>query len=610
MAAVLSCGLSVAQSPSWQGILDPTRAIDWTVSGVPGGIPNRSTVCASLSASTYGNGASDATAGIQAALNTCPSNQVVSLSAGKFRINTSVQIPSNVSLRGQGPAQTILDLRGSGAAGITFGTGVEPNFAGATVDITGGMTAGSKSITVSNATNFAVGKYLTINQLNDTYVTNVGEGGQVCSWCDPFNGARLQGQIVEITSVSGTTIGITPGLYRTYDKTPRATLWTAGAKYAGLENLQVYSNNTGYTAVEMMNATAYCWIKGVMNNFADGDHVRAFNSYRGEIRESYFSNAFNHQPGSTDADVFLAKYTSGFLVESNILERLHSSIMLNWGPSGNVIAYNYSLGAYSDTATYLATSDIVMHGAHPAYNLFEGNVGTNFTADSTWGSSSHNTLFRNWWKGTTKVATPLTGRGTIDWKSATWAVQHVRGIELCFAQRYFNFVGNAVGSAETAALKAYNVGAALSQQAMVVAPASRSYDAVAYGYTFGYSGASDDGAAPEDNGLSYSTLFLHGDYEYSSNGVTWNTQNQVRTLPASFFRSSKPAWFGSTPWPPIGPDVTGGVGARGKAYLNPAAACYETGSKTADGMLNFDPIACYSPAVLPAPPVISTVSIK
>jgi hypothetical protein len=29
-------------------------------------------------------------------------------------------------------------------------------------------------------------------------------------------------------------------------------------------------------------------------------------------------------------------------------------------------------------------------------------------------------------------------------------------------------------------------------------------------------------------------------------------------MPASFYLSSKPSWFGSNPWPPIGPDVSGG----------------------------------------------------
>src|SRR5208283_2323420 len=86
----------------WTGILDPSRAIDWSQAGIPGGIPNRTTICATVNASTYGNGSSDATNGIQSVLNSCPAGQVVSLTVGTFLLSGNLSIPSNVTLRGQG----------------------------------------------------------------------------------------------------------------------------------------------------------------------------------------------------------------------------------------------------------------------------------------------------------------------------------------------------------------------------------------------------------------------------------------------------------------------------------------------------------------------------
>src|SRR4249919_323081 len=68
--------------------------------GVPGGIPTRTTVCATVNASTYGNGSSDASAGIQAAVNACPVGQVVMLSAGNFTVNNLVLINKAITLRG------------------------------------------------------------------------------------------------------------------------------------------------------------------------------------------------------------------------------------------------------------------------------------------------------------------------------------------------------------------------------------------------------------------------------------------------------------------------------------------------------------------------------
>src|SRR5512137_2843456 len=66
-----------------------------------GGIPNRTTIYTTVQASTYGNGAQDAAAGIQAAINACPAGQVVQLSAGTFRIASApIQISKGITLRG------------------------------------------------------------------------------------------------------------------------------------------------------------------------------------------------------------------------------------------------------------------------------------------------------------------------------------------------------------------------------------------------------------------------------------------------------------------------------------------------------------------------------
>ncbi len=50
------------------------------------------------------------------------------------------------------------------------------------------------------------------------------------------------------------------------------------------------------------------------------------------------------------------------------------------------------------------------------------------------------------------------------------------------------------------------------------------------------------------------------------------------SLPASFFLSGEPSFwetaYGTPPWPAIGPDVSGGSGAGGYAYPNPAELCW------------------------------------
>ena len=80
------------------------------------------------------------------------------------------------------------------------------------------------------------------------------------------------------------------------------------------------------------------------------------------------------------------------------------------------------------------------------------------------------------------------------------------------------------------------------------------------------------------------------------------------SLPNSFYLNAKPSWWRTTPWPAIGPDVTGGnvPGVGGHAYLTPAANCYLTvmGGKTdgSSGLLTFNANNCYGTSTLPAPP--------
>src|SRR5436190_24181705 len=82
----LVLGLLVQAVPAAADLISADRRTTWNP-GIPGGVPVRTTICATVNASTYGNGTSDASAGIQAALDACPAGQVVKLSAGTFTVN-------------------------------------------------------------------------------------------------------------------------------------------------------------------------------------------------------------------------------------------------------------------------------------------------------------------------------------------------------------------------------------------------------------------------------------------------------------------------------------------------------------------------------------------
>lgn len=601
----------------WSSILNNAQGINWSNSGV-GGIPARTTNCASL---TSGATVSQ----INAALASCPSGQTVQLAAGTYNITGNINIPSNVTLRGAGANQTILNATGTGGGDVVnLGTGgVSYN----PISITGGASGGSTSITLSSTSGVQSGMYLVITETNQSsFVSQNGSEG-ACTWCDSgwASGSLARGQIVQITGVSGNTVSITPGLYSGYSNSPIAVAFNMSASYAGVENLQVYANNTGYGANFGMSACAYCWIKGVESNYTDGDHVEDYWGYRDEIRDSYFSNAFLHEPGTHDSCLQIALKTSGTLIENNIMERMHQSVILEWGAAGNVIAYNYTTGEFDSGATNVVIGGINFHGAHPQFNLLEGNVLTSIYADSVWGTSSDTTVYRNWVVGSNMICTPYSGRGSVSCASGNGhqGFQAARAIQLSYLATRINLIGNVIGSSQMQSVLGYS--SPLSQSASIEYPALRSYDAVAYGISFGYGEASDDGTGSGCAGGSgpchaagtSATDLLTGNFNNITNAVAWLT-GTAASLPPSFYLTSKPSWWGSMAFPATGPDVSGGSGPAGHSYGNPARNCYLNIMKGTDGgagsPLTFNANTCYSSTgvVSPQPPttLTGTVTVK
>jgi hypothetical protein len=588
------------QAQLWAPILGPGRAIDWSNSGV-GSIPARTEICDTLTPlADVGE--------INSALASCPKGKTVYLTAGIYSISGSINIPSNVTLRGAGANLTILNATGrSGGDVISLGSGwVAYN----PIGIASGGAAGSTSVILARLSDIQVGMFLVISEINDSrYVSSSGSEG-TRNWCDgewTKTGTLARGQIVEITGIAGNRIAFSPGLYSAYVNAPVAVPFSMSTTHAGVEDLQVYANNTGYDANFGMSACAYCWIKGVESNYTDGDHVEVQWGYRDEIRDSYFSNSFLHMPGPHDSDIRVGLKTSAILIENNIIERTHQSILVQYGAAGNVIGYNYTMGEFDTGAPDYVVGGIFFHGAHPQFNLLEGNVITKIDSDSTWGTSSQTTAYRNWVVGTSRICSPMSGRSVVTCSGTNghYGFQAARAIQMSYLSTLNNFVGNVIGSMQMQSLT--RSGRLLAQTASVEYPSVRSYDDVAYGWSFGFGKESDDG---KDTGCSgglppchltgtSSTDFFHGNYNNIGPSITWSS-GITHELPASFYLPAKPAWWGSLPYPAIGPDVHGKVGPGQHSYGNPARTCYLDvmhGSEGgAGGPLTFNAKACYGTA--------------
>jgi hypothetical protein len=576
---------------------------DWADNtGIPGGIPDATWT---QSGSTINSTGSDQTSTINAALASCGTNHYVLLggtpaSPQTFQVGGSLNVPSNCVLRGGGANATILNYESGFSSSpysmVRLGSASAPNFndSGSLVAVSSAA-AGATSITVSSASGFAAGQFVIIAQKQDGKIVSYAGTEGNCTWCDAGEGEAVggssahlysQGQIDKIVSISGTTLNLEMPLMVSYASSPYATPLTMNVN-SGVENLQIYQNYTNSSPPSQiyMETCAYCWVNGVENNYADGDHVDVDWSYRGEIQNSYFSNDFLHQAGCCDSDVDLRYKTTGMRVENNILERLHTSLMLEWGAAGNVLAYNYSTGDFDAGSYNYAIQDIAFHGAHPQFNLFEGNVSNTLGQDGIWGSSANNTAFRNWAWGAGMVCNPLSGRGTVTCSGSNgWITsQGDKAFDVNYPESNYFMIGNIEGSSQQSgegtgyALATAVCGSSVPSGAPC-GSSSRIYQGAYYNETFGYGTTGDGGGGTSDGLLPWNTSFIHGEYGTVNNSVTW-VSGYTHTLPASFYLSASPNWWSSTiPWPAIGPDVSGGTGPGGHVYsttaANPAMNCY------------------------------------
>jgi hypothetical protein len=55
------------------------------------------------------------------------------------------------------------------------------------------------------------------------------------------------------------------------------------------------------------------------------------------------------------------------------------------------------------------------------------------------------------------------------------------------------------------------------------------------------------------------TMIRHGNYDYRNKTIAWDPAITDLTIPNSYFRTSKPAYFGSLTWPPFDPALPPGA---------------------------------------------------
>ena len=580
-ALFLCCAIGASAQGS-SGILDPSRAIDWSKAGVVGGIPSASwTQCGS----TIAAGATAAT--IQTAINNCTANHYVQLGAGNFNNLGGLNMASNVVLRGMGANQTFLTFTGtvtcySAVAGICM-TGDTLTYSNSTNNYPGaangatwtsGYSQGATSITLTNvgSTGIVNGQYIYLDQANDT---TIGSGLFICDETTPpcsseggapgmtLNGVNYsQLQVVKVTAGCSTkctgagpfALTISPGLYGLNwrsAQTPNAWWPSAMMQYAGVENMSI-DNQTGMgdngETIGIFNASN-CWVTGTSMLHGGRNHIWLIQAAHNQVQNNYFYQTQDAQSQSYGVETDLA---SDNLIVNNIMQQVTAPYM-GGAEFGNTIAYNYTVNDYQTVSANCMYPLDYSHDAGAEYNLLEGNFSENLTADVVHGTQGLNTLFRN----------VLTGY-ELGKSCAT--------IALVFDpfSRFENVIGNVLGSPgitttysildNTGNGGVYSIG----NTHQIAADPVVGTTLLRWGNYDNVTGAVRWCGNSSDTGWSTtcaSTSEVPTSISTYANGVPskGDTAAGQSAMPASFIYASQPSWWSSgKPWPPAGPDVSNG----------------------------------------------------
>lgn len=576
------CASAPAQAQQ-QTVVAPGRSVAWTSPGAVNGPQTRTTNCATLNP---GATASQ----INSAIASCPAGQVVKLNAGTFNLGSGIDFngKDNVTLRGAGPDQTKLVFSGNtGCLGLGADIcvrGTDGWWTGGvhfSANWTGGYSKGGTSLTFSNTTGLTVGTMILLDQLNDSN-TDTGQiwvctADNIC--VDEGGGAfaranRAQQQIVRVTGISGSTVTVTPGIYMPNWRASQApgAMWGSDViTGVGVEDLFLDNTNANSNGVEFF-AAMDSWLKNVSSYKSARAHVLFYQSAHITIRDSYFEENLNHQSQCYGIESFIS---SDNLIENNIFRHVTAPLMVNGTASGSVFGYNYSTDdTYTVSAGWMIPS-VTLHEGGIDSLLFEGNEGPGFGSDAIHGTHHFVTVFRNYYTGLEPGKNAQTNP-----------------VKIYAFGRYFNLVGNVFGTQGYHNTYEFNVSGANEETSI-------------------YSLGSDMNTSPSDS-LVKPTLMRWGNYDTvtgtsrfvasevpSGLSLYANPVPSTNTLPASFYLAGKPAWFGVTAWPPIGPDVTGGTGPGGHAYKIPAHKCFDA-TPIVNSVLVFNAGNCYA-ASGPAP---------
>jgi hypothetical protein len=569
-----------------------------------GGIPARSTICATLSPN---NPASDDTVRIQAAINVCPIGQVVQLAAGTFLINSGnyLVINKGITLRGAGPDRTTL-AKTDGAKPFQSEVGAKPSplilvgpsmfsstdnvsDAHGSTNLTADAVKGTFAVGVSDIAGFRPGQIVLLDEASGAEWLSDPQGrGQIWaasdgrvvwnkhkptvqyvddfapdafpttpqtagSWFSRVD--RPTAEIKQIASIAGNTITFTTPIHISYRSSHAAQLSMYSRPHvmnAGVEDMKLTGGDAGNLR---FNWAAQSWARNIDNTVWHDEGFAIHSSFRIELREFYVHDAAWAQPGGGGYAISLSAGSSEVLIENGIAVRANKVIAARSAGAGSVVGYNYMDMSYINTqGSWIEAGLNASHMVGPHHVLFEGNYGHNADSDNTHGNSVYLTFFRNHLRG---IRAPFDNQagGKID--DATQSQNGPRRAAGLMASSYWmSFAGNVLGAPGKMDGWVYETSFSGGKPGIWML----GWDAVS--------------PYPTDAKVA-ATAIRHGNFDYLTNTVKWDPAIADHALPDSLYLSGKPAFFNAGrgyTWPWV--DAAGPT----KLYVLPAKARYDAGT--------------------------------
>lgn len=671
-----SCCLSFGQVP-WNGLLTTSRAIDWRNAGatIPTGtIPNCATQPSASIASINAAIAADVGGGSYCVVNI----PAVSSAVGTVIVRYAGK--ANVILRGTGANSSILTY--SGATGLSNCNGLNATYiclwngdssspgnwvSTNSANWTGGLSQGSTVLTLSNTTNLKVGMQVVLYQTDPS--TDPGNiwpcqstnFNNACSWqgtgSTPVSGGGAgagasESQMIVVAACNGvSTYGSSCGagtsvtsatpIYMpdwTSGRNPKAA-WgnTMPISNVGVEDLKVNDQSSSNGIFIEVHQANNWWLNGtgtIANPAAasDTNHILVWASTHGTAENCYMYGSY---PASSGYGLDFAADSADNVAQNCITQHMDTGFITETGMA-NVFDFDYSIDNYFGGTWQ--QDDEYQHSAGDYYNLREGIEGIGYNSDNIHGTHWFNTVFRSYFSGFDP--TTFTGgknQSQVAMNDAAWA-------------GYDNWVANAVGTAgyfSTYQLvpsstttcspgpntpSIYELG--FSDSGGAFSPACQGTAFAIPNATAAQANSPVNSTMRFDNYDTVNGSVQRNSSEYATSAPVYpGLASPTTTIPASLYLpAGTPSWWsfpgGTTaPFPPTGPDVTGGniSGLSGHAWHGPAWNCYNiVNSGVTNGNptpINFNRASCYTsstptaaaPSFSPASPYsgpVTTVTLS